>query len=263
MRRANVRLTLTATLLTLGAAMSAASAQPGTVAPVRQAPLEIETTIDDSAGIDDDAIADRAWLSPTAFTQPAGALAVTYYQPPGPVAVMSATYGLTDQLHVTGLAGMVWDDGGSDDNLYMLHGKYQLLSSGRFRAAVQGGAMFVDDTTIPNVGLIGSLCFDDACGSILSGYVGHAWEHEDDDDRVMVMNASLIAKVSAHFKLVMEIDTFTVAQENDSGVLGFYGFRLTSGKWAGDLGLARPIGEGDEDGWGPGLPMISLTYRAR
>lgn len=260
MRRATVSLSVAATLLTLGLAVPAASAQPGTIAPVRQEPVEIEATIDHDAGIDGDVLGDRAWLSPTALTQPAGSLTFTYYQVPAPVSIVSATLGVTDQLHLTALTGALWDEDDGDETPVLLGAKYQVIDAGTFRGALQGAVTYVDDERIGTIGFAGSVCFDEQCTSLVSGYVGHAFDADDTDDSLLIVNASVIARLTTHLKWVMEVDSFSILNEDDVGVVGFYGVRFTSGRWAGDLGFAQPLGEGSE-GAGFGLPMLSFSHR--
>ncbi|MDQ3364789.1 MAG: hypothetical protein M3680_05110 [Myxococcota bacterium] len=77
--------------------------------------------------------------------------------------------------------------------------------------------------------------------------------------------AALTYRVARLVKIVLEADTAFIAGEIDdtaNGFLGWYGVRFTSRNIGVDLGFAKPICDGCEDGLVMGFPFVSFTYRA-
>lgn len=209
--------------------------------------------------ISDDVLADRAWMSPTALTQPEGSATFSYLQL-GPVATAIGTYGVSDRMHMTGI---FMTPLGEEGGLYMLSAKYQLINQGTMRLALQGGLTYFDEgtseqVTIMGAGLAGTMCLDPRCRSQLNGYVGTA-RVADDDEEPIVATASLVVALSPRIKFVGELDYgFVRDSYGDSATLGWVGGRITSGRFAFDLALVRPLDDDGDDV----LPMIGLTYRA-
>lgn len=245
-----------ATLFALLGLAGSAAAQPGLAPGPSQPPVagDLATT----AGTGDDVLGDRAWMSPTALTQPAGSVTVSYLQL-GPVGTAVGTYGVSDGFQLSGVAMKPF---GEDGGLYMASAKLRILGSGTHRLAIQGGVTHFDEGTseqlqIFGVGAAGTICLDDACRSLISGYLGTA-RVSDDDERPIVSSVSLIARLTARVKLVGELDHGFVRDSNgDDITLGWVGGRVTSDTWAFDIGLVRPLDDDTDDI----LPMVGLTYR--
>jgi hypothetical protein len=245
-----------ATLLSLAAMATVAAAQPG-LSPTGPEP-PIEGDLLSMSGTGGDVLGDRAWMSPTALTQPEGSVTVSYLQL-GPVGTAVGTYGVSDRMQ---LSGIIMKPFGEDGGLYMATAKLQIAGSGRHRLAIQGGITHFDEGTseqfqIFGIGAAGTICLDAACRSLISGYLGTA-RVADDEERPIVSSVSLVASLTSRVKLVGELDHGFVRDSNgDDITLGWLGGRITSRSWAFDVGLVRPVGDDVDDV----LPMVGLTYR--
>ena len=221
---------------------------------------------------------DRAFIQPTAMTQPAGTLTYNNYE----LLLHGLTYGITDKLQtsVTVLAPIVRDM----PLLGVASAKWQFLSTPRFHLALQGSATFVhvatgniDDsgTTSNNAYLVGagafaSYCLREDCSSLASlnatyqlGFSGNG----GGTAQAIIYGASIVHRVAPHVKLLGEVTSMaatTVADtgfDNISGALVSYGVRLHTTKIAGDIGFIRPVGSSGSDPFLLGLPFISVSYR--
>ncbi len=242
---------------------ASAAAQPGMVNVVPPPPPPVEETAPPAQGIDSDALLDRAWLTPTAMTQPKGAFKISYLQLPAPIGVVTATYGVTDKLHLTGIYIHPYDEEGG---VYSLGAKIQVVNRERTRVAVMGGLSSFNDgydaVRSAQVGAAFSRCLDPSCHSLISAFVGAVFV-DDTDERPTFVSASYIGKLGRKLRFVAEIDHGFVPDDPGDSISGaFYGLRWTSNKWAADLGLLQPFGELN-DMLPMGLPLASLSYRAR
>lgn len=239
-----------------------AAPPPTVVAPLPAAPA---SAID--KGIVDDANAGRSWLMPTALIEPAGTWSFSDFE----LFMISLGYSVTDQFSVsaTTLLPVV-----SDMPFWLLvNAKFQIVKSGRVRAALQGALTTVrDGNNSANGAVLGgalTLCIDDECHSHFSGYVGAGFAHEDQSAVPFVFAGSLAYRVGKHVKLLLEADSAYVAGDINAaadGFLAWYGVRFTSNIIGVDLGFAKPICTGSTDCSIPELPMgfpfVSFTYRA-
>ncbi len=218
---------------------------------------------------------DRAFLEPTALTQPAGSLTYNNYE----LLLHGLTYGITDRLQasVTMLAPIVTDM----PLLALAAAKWRLVSVSRFHLAVQGSAgvghSFNEDSQgngVSNVYLLGAgafatYCLRDDCASLLSlnasyqsvlsgGSTGNA----------VIFGGALVQRLTAHVKLLAEVtaestkfpgsDSYSVAD----GVLVSYGVRFHTNRVASDVGFIKPVSfSGDSGGFLMGLPFVSVSYR--
>lgn len=245
------------------------------VAPVPAPPPVPVSTVD--KGVVEDANSGRNWLSPTALTPPAGTWTFSDFQ----LFVVSGGYAPTDNVYVsaTTLLPVV-----SEMPFFgMLTGKFQVLRSGRIRAAAQLSGIYVsvDNETVDSMGniteesdsafaaVVGgalTLCLDDDCHSHLTGYVGAGFAQEDQSAVPFVASAALVYRATNRIKLMLEADTGFVLGEIDAaadGFLAWYGARFTSQSIGVDLGFAKPICEGCEiEDLPMGFPFIGFTYRS-
>ena len=288
--------TLAATSTLIAALSSSAVAQPGGtpaadpplepapasaeipvpyVAPVPPPPVAPPATIivapSDAPGPVDQGVledpnADRAWLAPTALTQPAGSWSFNDYE----LAMVGLTYGVTDTFQISGstLLPLV-----RDQPFYgNIAAKAQVVRSGRTRLAAHGVLTYASDGSegfsVGAVGGAGTLCLDDDCHSMINGYLATAFAMTEDDGNEfpVLLSASVVGRLNKHVKLVGEIDTgFVPGEDFENVYLGWYGVRFASGTIAGDVGFVRPFGTEVSDDDSPlvlGVPWVNFTYRA-
>lgn len=245
------------------------------VAPVVVQPPPPVSTVDE--GVIEDANSGRNWLSPTALTPPAGTWTFSDFQ----LFVVSGGYAPSDQVYVSATTLLPIVDG--MPFFGMLTGKFQVLRSGRLRAAAQLSGIYasVETTTFDSMGnessrsegafaaILGgalTLCLDDACHSHLTGYLGAGFAQEDQSAVPFVASVALVQRLGRRVKLMLEADTGFVLGEIDAaadGFLAWYGARFTSQSIGVDLGFAKPICDGCGDiGLPMGFPFIGFTYRS-
>lgn len=201
-------------------------------------------------------------LLPTAETQPAGTTIVGNYE----LAVMGVSYSPTDdlQLSLTALAPIT-----TDIPLIALPSvKLRLLGRERFHVAVIGSASYVRDQGVGAAavagGVVGSLCLDDDCNSLLSASVGLAHLFVEDEENpdgmdLTVGGVSWVQRVAPRVKLLVEVGRATLDPES----LGYagYGIRLYSERLAADLTFLVDA-EGDAAELFPlGVPFAALSWR--
>ena len=237
----------------------------GYAAPARAEPTTIAQAIDaETSATNNDVFGDRAWLSPTAFTQPKGSLALAYHQLPAPMSTLFASWGVTDRVHLTAAVARDWDS--ADDSAAGMAAKIQILKLDRLAIAASGGAWRVSDTSVFSGGASGSYCIDRACRSLASLSLTGIFPDVDHEPPLVLIGGSLISHLSDHFRLVVEVDVIRQLEEQDHSLGNlfaiFYGLRATSRQWAADLGFMRPLDD-NGDGAGPGIPTVSLAYRVQ
>lgn len=231
------------------------------------------------AGRYEDANIDRAWLTPTAFTQPVGSWSFNDYE----LFMVGLTYGVTDDVHLTAstLLPIVEDM----PFVGLFGGKAKLVTSGRLHVAAAGTLMVVsaevsttgttgdssdrETTWLALVGGVASYCLDEGCHSLLSGVLMTGFAEESDNSQLpLTLSGSALYKVSRRIKLLVEVSgaaTFGEVNELARGALVGYGLRFCSGELAGDVGFLKPFdSESDEgdDVLPLGMPWITFTYRA-
>jgi hypothetical protein len=219
----------------------------------------VEASARTSAGdvIGDDVLADRAWFTPTAFTQPGGTVNVATHLLPLPM--VATSIGITDRLHLTAAGAYDWF-GGNGESGYALGAKLQLLRTRRVAVAAQGMAYRVEEEHAASGALTTSICMDPDCRNLFTVNLGAF--HADNLDLGLV-GASWIARISRRARFVVEADVARQLNErehgNFSGFAFFAGARLATGRWAADLGIGSLLDDtGDSS---PPLPMFSLACR--
>jgi hypothetical protein len=246
------------------AGSAAALAQPS--ATEVEPPDETVVVSAADPGVLADVNADRAWLSPTALTQPKGSWAFNDYE----LFFVGATYGVTDSFQISATTMVPIT---TDQPLFLnVAGKAQVLRQGNLRLALHGVLYHVsDDGSSDDAATLGgaaTLCLDAGCHSLFNVYGGFAVDLSGDEGETPVLlAAALVKQVTKRVKLVGEIDTaFVVGEyENDQVYLGWYGLRFTSSAIGADIGFVKPLGEDfeDEDEFPMGLPWLNFTYRSR
>jgi hypothetical protein len=217
-------------------------------------------------GIVQDANAGRMWLSPTALTEPAGTWSFTDYE----LLLVGLSYAATDTVSISAntLLPIV-----EDMPFYLLvNGKAQIVRSGNVRVALQGAVIHArfdgEGATAAVLGGALSYCIDPECHSLVNGYVGAGFAHEDQSAVPLLVSGSLLYRINRHVKLMLEVDTGYIAGEINSAsdvFLGWYGVRFTSKIIGVDLGFVKPFCAGDTDcsgGLVMGVPFVSFTYRS-
>ncbi len=240
----------------VAAGATVAVAQPG-MAPAPKGPATTVTERTNAdPGIVDDVHADRAWLTPTALTQPRGTWSLSNYEILG----LGLTYGISDTVQLTVNTLLPVED---DMSIVWFSGKAQLVRSGAFRLAAHG-ALFVgdNDESVGIFGLAGTMCTDKRCDSNISGYAGRFFGGGiNDDEKVVVLALSLTQRIANGFKFVAEVDELRVEDNYPSSdTIAWYGFRFTSGKFGVDVGLLNPVDD-DSDDYPLGFPWLNFTIR--
>jgi hypothetical protein len=252
---------------------------PVVVAPATVAVTPPATTVD--KGTLEDANAGRVAIMPTALTPPAGTWSFEDWE----LFFVSASYGVTDQLVITGTAMVPIT---SDLYWGFISAKYQLLKQDRLRFAVQGGlagVLFKDNTTTfdsmgnpisttssqttSGADLAGALtyCLDDDCYSHVDGAVVAGFAHQSSSAVPVGFMGGLVARVGKRVRLILEADTAHVFGDisgQANGFLGWYGVRFTSRQIAVDLALVKPFCSNNDctsDTLPLGFPFVTFAYR--
>jgi hypothetical protein len=218
---------------------------------------------------------DRAFLTPTAQTQPAGSLVFSDYE----LLFMGLTYGVTNDFQITAMTMVPLGEGAPWVGIFS--GKYRLLKTGRLRVAAQGSAIFVrepqifDDSSqdtawIYTLGGVASLCLDDDCASLASVTATTAFSSEGESSNAFLYSGSLVHRLNRRTKLMLEYVSAAAKSETGGwdaaeGGIASYGLRFYSGEISGDIGFMKPVGENSDeadDEMPMGFPFINFTYRA-
>jgi hypothetical protein len=259
----------TSTLVLLSALLAAPAARAAQ-APDAEAPPTVVETPTETRGTGDDPNIDRAFLLPTAMTQPAGSATYNNYE----LLLHGFTYGITDraQVSVTVLGPITKDV----PFVGLLAAKWQAVSTPRFHFAVQGSAglyrsLTSNDASATSVGAgaFATLCLREDCSSLLSASGTYQLVLPGNGTaELVVYGGSIVHSVSEHVKLLAEItsaaarDTGTNSTfDNAPGVLAGYGVRLHGSSFAGDIGFLKPFLKGQADPFILGLPFASVSYR--
>ena len=248
----------------------ASLAAPVALAADGEPPATVVAAPTAAQGTADDPNIDRAFLLPTAMTQPAGSATYNNYE----LLLHGFTYGVTDRVQatLTVLAPIVKDM----PFFGIVAGKWQVASLPRLHVAVQGSAGLLqsftgagETATTLGVGAFTSVCLRADCSSLLSASATYQLAMASGNaGQVIIYGGSIVHGVSEHVKLLAEItsatgrgpesgDSFT----NIPGVLASYGLRLHGNKLASDIGFIRPVGSGDDSAFVLGLPFASVSYR--
>jgi hypothetical protein len=216
---------------------------------------------------------DRAFILPTAMTQPGGSATYNNYE----LLLHGFTYGVTDHLQatLTVLAPIVADM----PFVGIAAVKWQFLSTPRLHLAVQGSVGLAQQLSggSDSIGTVGggafaSVCLREDCSSLLSASATYQFAAGGSDGsrgsaQVVIYGGSIVHSVSPHVKLLGELTSATGRAssgdgfDNLPGALMSYGVRLHQANIAGDIGFIKPIMNGDDGGFLLGLPFASISYR--
>lgn len=224
-------------------------------------PPPAPTTVDQ--GTLEDANAGRNWLAPTALMDPKGTWSFSDFE----LFVVGASYAPTDTLSLS--AATLIPITSDQPFVGLFSAKLQFLRAGRVRLAAHGALTVVSDENdgfnAAVLGGAGTLCLDDLCRSHLTGYLAAGFADADQSAVPFVVSAAGVFRVSRRVKVVLEVDSAFIAgdiNETADGFLAWYGVRFTSPSIGVDVGLAKPIVDGDDgDAFPLGFPFVSLTYR--
>jgi hypothetical protein len=269
MKTSTIALALLPTLFSLSAARAATTDE--------EAPETVVAAPSESArGTAEDPNIDRAFLLPTAMTQPAGSGTYNNYE----LVLHGFTYGATDhvQLTLTVMPPLVSDM----PFIGVAAAKWQFVSTPRLHVALQGSAGLGGEfgrnssgfeTQNNAVGLFGaglfaSACLSTDCSSLLSASATYQYGVPENGRslHLVVYGGSIVQSVSAHVKLLGEVASAASngsgsGFDNAAGAIFSYGIRLHSANLAGDIGFVRPIIKNSNDDFLMGLPFASVSYR--
>jgi len=214
---------------------------------------------------------DRAFLQPTAMTQPRGTFTYNNYE----LLLHGLSYGVTDNLQVslTVLSPITTDI----PFLGIASIKWRVQAAERLHLALQGSLTYVHsfnssdsgDAFSFGVGAYASVCLREDCSSLLSATVNYQLAVASDSSghlNLLIYGGSIVHRVSNHVKLLAEITTAagqsdTSGLDNIPGFLFSYGVRFFTGSVAGDIGFIKPVGDSGNDGLLLGIPFVSVSYR--
>jgi hypothetical protein len=224
---------------------------------------------------------DRAFIQPTAMTQPAGSLTYNNYE----LLLHGVTYGMTDNVQVTmTVLPPITRDVPLVGAVAM---KGRVSPSRRLHLAAQGtlgvlhlGSLENDSggttgATVVSVGVGGyvSVCLRDDCASLLNASANYQYADSDNYSaaaHLLIYGGSLVVRATDHVKLLAEItsavgrDSTDSSFQNIGGFLFSYGLRFHSESIAGDVGFIKPVVTGGgsvNDALVMGLPFVSVSYR--
>jgi hypothetical protein len=285
-----MKLASSCVVVVLGFAASLANAQPGEPpptegppgapmpppAPVMQPPPPAVVVTAQPPGVDqgviDDAMSPGAFLMPTALTEPAGTVTVSLAEAvdtsfnDSEAIHVSASYAITNTITLSGT--MLLPSEANSLQIGMLSAKAQIIRANRLRVALHGAVLFGTATNAGSdeAGIVGgtaTYCFDEACNSNASGYLGVGIFHDGGSGVPFLVSGSVTVQVAPHFKLVGEAVTgfsSSSVSGEDSGFIGFYGARLTHKNIGLNVGFVRPFGT-DVSVSGFGELFASVTAR--
>ena len=229
----------------------------------------VATPAKNDSGVSADPNADRAFILPTAMTQPGGSATYNNYE----LVLHGLTYGITDRVQVTAtvLSPIVKDI----PFVGMGAVKWRFLATPRFHMALQGsfglahasmtGASATGYTL--GGGAFATACLREDCSSILSASatVQRFFDGHGTAGNVIIYGGSLVHGVGQHVKLLAEVTSVASSEQgggydNIPGALVGYGARILSSSIAGDIGFVRPMGDGTNE-FLLGLPFVNVSYR--
>jgi hypothetical protein len=221
------------------------------------------------AGVTGDPNVDRAFVLPTAMTQPAGTLTYNNYE----LLLHGLTYGITDrvQASVTILSPV------SKEMPFFSIGslKGRVLSAGAFHLALQGNLAYAhafetssNDNNIVSLGggALASFCLRDDCASLVSGTAMYQVTFNGGDNQALFYGGSLVQRLGNHVKLLAELASGAQfgqgnGFDNAPGLLINYGVRLHGESVAADVGFIKPLSSDGDAGLLMGLPFVNVSYR--
>jgi hypothetical protein len=217
------------------------------------------------AGVTADPNVDRAFVLPTAMTQPAGSFTYNNYE----LLLHGLTYGITDrvQASVTVLSPI------SKEIPFFMIGalKTRVLSAGAFHLALQGNAAYAHSFDSDNgggslgAGALGSVCLRDDCASLLSATAMYQLTLSGGGGHALIYGGSLVQRLGNHVKLLGELASGAQVGngfDNAPGLLINYGLRFHGESIAADVGFIKPLSsDGDGGGLLMGLPFANVSYR--
>jgi hypothetical protein len=222
-------------------------------------------------GLRGDPNIDRAWLSPTAATQPQGTWSFNDWE----LVLVGITYGVTNSVQLSAAFFPPFVQNQPFAGFASL--KVGLIPEGRVRLsgslslgiASDGG----DNSETHGGGLAGgvlSLCTDDPCASLASVFVFAGFALGESQSLVPIyFGGSLVQRLSEHVKLSVEVDSGgwlgsgTESTGLANGALVTYGVRFFGHDIAVDVGLIRPFifYKDVNNPFVLGYPMVAFSYR--
>jgi len=239
-----------------------------TVAPLAGAePVVVATPATGHADVaaQGDPSVDRAFLMPTAETQPAGSLSATDFD----LAIVNLTYGITDRLQIGGTVLLAIPF--SDASLYMGNVKWQALRAGRWRwslslgGATAGGGSHergepdVGQRFALTAGSALSYCLSADCHGMISVSTFGISAADDPANAALAYGVSLTQRIGSEVKIVVEavsgggVGGLVTRDGIATGGLRFFGRHL-----AADLGIGALFSEGRFE---TAFPLLAITGR--
>lgn len=221
----------------------------------------------------DDAAVGRSYFAPTALNAPEGSVTLNLRAPLYPAISASINATLTDRIEVFVGAGaaIVLDDEGNNPNRLVGGGvKLQVLRTASTAVALTGSAYrreayFHTDPfeegwdepalVIGEVGAVGTTCLDARCNTIVTAHAHYLPElRKGGVDRVW--GGGSIVAGRGRSRIVADA---TLGREaDDTGLLGYLGYRAARETWSFDAGLLVVA-----DGSGDVLPWPTFGVSAR
>jgi hypothetical protein len=228
---------------------------PGSPPPMLppSAPMDVRYT---------DANVDRYIFMSTAETHPEGTFFFTDYE----LILLQFGYAITDQVQIslTGVPPLV------ENQPYFFDFTLKAnLVRGPFRFALLGSldVVFNDDGDGfygGRLGGAGTICITDDCRSH-GGFSFSAFFNDDIGNNFPILfGLGIQGRLSDLVGLIAEpVFLGVLGETNDiaSGVLAFYGIRLSGANFGVDLGLLKFFIEDIDDPFILGYPIVSFTYR--
>jgi hypothetical protein len=217
---------------------------------------------------------DRAFLQPTAMTQPGGSVTYNNYE----LLLHGVTYGITDRVQatLTALSPVTKDM----PLLFAAALKGRISPTDRVHLALQGSVWLLHaasgsggaDLYSFGAGSYGTICLSADCASMLNASVNYQYADSSDSAggaHLLIYGGALILGASDSIKLLAEATSAAGGSANSSldnvpGFLFSYGVRFHTSRVAADVGFMKPVdtGSGSSDNFLLGLPFVSVSYRS-
>jgi hypothetical protein len=239
-----------------------------TVAPLASAePVVVAAPATDHADVaaEGDPNVDRAFLMPTAETQPAGSLSATDFE----LAIVNLTYGITDRVQIGGTAVLAIPF--TNESLFLGNVKWQALRAGRWRWSLSlGGATAGGESHergepdvrrrfALSVGSALSYCLSADCHGMVSVSTFGISAANDPANAALAYGVSLTQRIGSEVKIVVEaVSGGGVGGLVSRDGIATAGLRFFGRHLAADLGVGALF---SESGFATAFPLFSITGR--
>jgi hypothetical protein len=272
---------LFATGIAIAVVLTLAGTRPAAAQQLQQTDAEVASgAAAPAAGASLDPNIDRAFIQPTAMTQPAGSVTYNNYE----LLLHGVTYGITDDVQATltvlspitsdmpflGAAAIK----GRISPLPRLH----LAAQATFGVLHAGNALNdsggTTDTNVVTLGMGGyaTACLRDDCASVVNASVNYQYAtnyNSAGGAHLVIYGGALVLRATEHVKVLGELtsaagrDSSQRSFENIDGFLISYGVRFHTGALAADVAFVKPVqtSVSTTDNWALGLPFVSVSYR--